>query len=263
VDVVFLFLDESVDLDHAWLTGLLVPAAQYPDVRDAVIMIARAALMAAGHAPAPPTELHGVNMLRDVPGVTDEHRLQVFSSAVLLVNRERLEVVSVGHAEAKRVRQNLDQLHMDPGEKLHYLNHYELVETLQLADDVLVAPVFDGVPGRALTAKASASVDKFAHNAYLQGAAITQWNRIALEQNPVRSLRIKPNLRNLLEPTFSDSAGSPLLQLTDIIGYLLVARDRAERTTVSEWKTKLATIARGLDPELVLRRSVTINFQKP
>jgi hypothetical protein len=102
MEVTFLFMDESVNLDVAWLTGVLVPAEQYADVRDAFIRIARDVLVEAGHEHPWPTELHGVDLLREVRGVTDEHRFSVFERAVDLVNTERLEILRVGHVEAQK-----------------------------------------------------------------------------------------------------------------------------------------------------------------
>ncbi len=262
MDVVFLYLDESVDLDSAWLTGLLVPASQYPDVRDGVIRIARKALLAAGASAVAPIELHGVDMLKGVAGATDEHRLQVFSKVVELVNRYRLEVVSVGHVEKKRVRESFQNLHMDPGDKLHRLNFQELVDILHLPPDVLVVPVFDGIPGRPPTGGME-PVDRFAYEAFLLGGSITHWNRVMLEERPVGGLSHKENLRNLMEPVFSDSARSPILQLADIIGYLLGVAERVKQVQGSAWKVQLANVAGRIDKQLLHRRSVTLSFQGP
>lgn len=262
MDAVFLYLDESVDLDAAWLTGLLVPASQCPTVRDAVIRIAREALTSAGQSATAPIELHGVDMLSGVVGASDEHRLRVFSRLVDLVNRERLEIVSVGHIDAKSVRKVHRELVTDPGDKLHYLNFNELVDALQLPPDVLVVPVFDGVPGRSPSG-ALAPVDKFAYDAFLFGGSITHWNRVTLEEDPITEITHKENLRNLMEPVFSDSARSPILQLADVIGYLLGVAARLEQVQGSEWKNQLGAIAGGIDNRLVCRRSVTTLFQDP
>jgi hypothetical protein len=260
--VVFLYLDESVDLDVASLTGLLVPALQGPRVRDAVIRVARQALISAGQPASGPVELHGVDMLRDVPGVSDEIRLDVFARAIDIVNRERLQIVSVGHSSAGAVRKGYQKIVSDPGDKLYYPNFQELVESLHLLPDMLIVPVFDGVPGRA-SSGAQAPVNQLAYEAFLLGGAITHWNRISLEDRPAGWVGHREHLRNLMEPVFSDSAQSPLLQLADIIGYLLGVVERVQQAPSTAWKRRLADIARGIDPRLVHRRSVTVHFEGP
>lgn len=260
VDVVFLFMDESLDSDHAWLTGLMVPASQYPDVRDAFVRIAREALTAAGQTPTAPIELHGVDLLRNVPGATDEHRLDVFSKVVGLVNRERLACLSFGHAQARSTRRNFARLHLEFGEKLHNLNFHEIVDFLPLSADTLVVPVFD-VVGRSAARKTTVRVESSVYDTFLLGGSVTHWNRIGEELHPSGVVQHKTNLRNLTEPTLSDSARSPLLQLTDIVGYLLGVAERCEHSQASHWKREVADVASGLDSELVYRRSVLMRFE--
>ena len=263
METMLLFLDESVDLDTAWLTGIFVPTSLYPEVRDGVVRIAREALVAAGHNTSTPVELHGVEMLKSIAGATDQIKLGVFSQAVALVNRHQLEVLSIGHVEAKAMRQNLRRILMDPGDKLHNQNLQEMVNVLALPHDVVVLPIFDGVPGRAPASTKLAPVDRFAYDAFLLGGSITQWNRVACEERPIPAISFKPNLRNLAEPVFADSARSPVLQLADIIGYLLGSAERALRQPSSDWKSNLAAVAHELDPYLVRRQSVRWIFQGP
>ena len=290
MDVTFLFLDESVDLDTAWLTGLFVSAEQYASVRDAVIRITQETLTAAGHNHLGPVDLHGVDLLRNVPGVTDAHRLRLFRRMVTLVNRGHIDILSVGHMEATKVRRNLKRTNMDPGEKFYSFNLNVMVDVLHLRSDGLIVPVFDGVPGRVKDAqhgcegtkgktspkkyqhpmkgasgkpKRQQPVDPFAYDSFIDGARITQWNRVAAEKKPVPLVRYKKNLRNLVEPTFSDGKKSPLLQLSDIVGYLLGVRDRVDQEGVrSEWKASVANVARKIDPGLVHRRPVQMMFMQ-
>ncbi|MFZ2873402.1 MAG: DUF3800 domain-containing protein [Phycisphaerales bacterium] len=58
-------------------------------------------------------------------------------------------------------------------------------------------------------------------DAFLVGAYLSHWYRVAFP----KSERYVPNFHNLVEPTFSDSAKSPLLQLADVVGYLLHVED--------------------------------------
>jgi hypothetical protein len=260
MEVTFLFLDESIDLDVAWLCGVAVPAEQYADTRDAVIRTTRDALIDAGHKHPHPTELHGACLLKEVPGITDEHRASVLERLVALVNHEQLHVVSVGHKNAARVRQTFRKQEMDPGDKLYNLNFYELVEVLRLPATALVCPVFDGVPGQP-SGRATGRrqpIDAHAYETFMAGGFLTQWNRLRMETKPNPIVKFKPNLRNLGEPTFSDSRHSPLLQLADVIGYLLGVRDRAAQSVSSPWKTRVASIARKLDSELICRFTVDV-----
>lgn len=290
MDVTFLFLDESVDLDTAWLTGLFVPAKQYASVRDAVIRITQETLIAAGHNHLGPVDLHGVDLLRGVPGVTDDHRLRLLARMVTLVNRGHIDILSVGHMEATKVRRNLKRTNMDPGEKFYSFNLNEMVDVLHLRPDGLIIPVFDGVPGRVKDAQHGCEgiklktspkkhqhpmkgpagkpmkqqpVDPFAYDSFIDGARITQWNRVGAEKKPVALVRYKKNLRNLVEPTFSDGKKSPLLQLSDIVGYLLGVRDRFDQEGArSEWKARVADVARKIDSDLVHRRPVHMMFMQ-
>jgi len=58
---------------------------------------------------------------------------------------------------------------------------------------------------------------------------------------------------SLVEPTFTDSAMSPLLQLADVVCFLLTVEDTAERLRVDGFKARLAEIARKLDSNLVTK----------
>ena len=261
MNVTFLFLDESVDLDTAWLTGVFVPAEQYADVRDAFIRIIRETLTEAGHEHPHPTELHGAAMLIDIPGITDEHRIKVFEKVVMLVNEAGLEVISVGHVHAEETRRHFRDMLMDPGDKLYYLNFNEMVDAMYLPDDSLVLPVFDGVPRQRQTTKREPQpVDRFAYDAFMLGSQITHWFRIAAEAKPTPWVRHKTNLRNLAEPTFSDSSRSPLLQLADVVGYLLGVPDRLEQKEPSLWKAAVASVTHKIDRTRVHRRLITTHF---
>jgi hypothetical protein len=261
MDTTFLFLDESVDFNTAWLTGVFVPAEQCADVRDAVIRIARDVLIEAGNEYPHPTELHGADLLRSTSGITDEHRFWVFDKVVALVNQAQLEVISVGHSNADETRRNLQRTNMDAGDKLYCYNFYEMVHALQVPHQVLVQPVFAGVPRQQIGRKSHQPVDEFAHQAFLRGGFVTHWYRIAAEIKPVSWVHYKTNLRNFAEPVFSDAAQAPLLQLADVVGYLLGVVERTKRDPCSAWKTRVASIGSRLDRRLVHRRSINMHFQ--
>lgn len=260
MEVAFLFLDESVDFDAAWLTGVVVSAERYAETRDTMLRIVRDTLIGAGHEHPRPMELHGSCLLKDVPGITDEHRIDVLERLVALVNRKRLEVVSVGHAKATSIRNTFRRVNMDPGDKLYNFNFYEIVELLELSADMLVVPVFDGVPRQPLPGASGRRppIDGHAYETFMTGGLVTQWNRITAEAKPRPAVRFKANLQNLAEPTFSDSSHSPLLQLADVIGYILGVSDHVGQAESSAWKTRVAAVARGLDPDLIHRQPITM-----
>lgn len=262
MDVTFLFLDESVVLGTAWLTGVFVPAECHAHVRDCVIRIAQAALAAAGHEFLRPTELHGVSMLRGIPGATNEHRLKVFNDVADLVNQKQLQIVSIGHSQSRSVRKTLAERHMDPGDKMYYLNFGELVDVLDLSPESLILPVFDG-GARPAGSKKELRVDHFAYETFIRGVYETHWHRVASEKKPVGPLSYKPNLCNLGEPTFSDSSRSPLLQLVDVVGYMLIAAQHTDSASPSDFKTEIAGAGKRIEKQLVYRREISTNFVAP
>jgi hypothetical protein len=259
MDVVFLFLDESCpsDSDTAWLTGVAVGAERYAPVRDAMLEISIDVQRQAGNAHPSPIELHAVDLLRDVSGATDAHRLAVFRSAVDLVNAEQLEVISVGYSGAKQIRSELAKLQMPEGDKLYGLNFNAMFGAIRVQHDALLVPVFDGVPGANSKGKQQ-PVDASAHAAFLTGVHHSHHYRL-LYNAPDRYL---PNFRNVAEPTFADSARSPLLQLADLVGYLLTVLHPSSGKERSEFKAAIAEIAGKLDAGLVARVENTITFSQ-
>ena len=62
------------------------------------------------------------------------------------------------------------------------------------------------------------------------------------------------NFSNLAEPLFADSEHSTLLQLTDLVSYLLLhieRNDLEDRHPVSVFQTEVLRCARSLDKELL------------
>jgi hypothetical protein len=75
-----------------------------------MIRLARAALEAMGCPTSVPLEFHGVAMLNEFPEATDDLKLRMFSEIVDLVNREHLEVISVGHSDKNHVQRSYADL---------------------------------------------------------------------------------------------------------------------------------------------------------
>jgi hypothetical protein len=236
-----------------------VRAERYAHVRDAMLQVSVDAQRQAGIAHPYPIELHAVDLLRNLPGatVTDEHRLAVFARTVDLVNAEELEVVSVGYSGAEEIRSKLDKLRMPAGNKLYNLTFDAVFGAIRVPRDGLLVPVFDGVPGAGKKGKQQ-PVDASAHAAFLAGVHYSHHYRIA--NNAAGSY--VPNFRNVAEPTFSDSARSPLLQLADLLRYLLAALHLPPGKEPSAFKSSIAAIAGRLDTRLIRRVENTMTFSQ-
>lgn len=255
MDVIFLFLDESCAEDAAWLTGVAVPAERYAAIRDAMLQVSVDAQRKAGIAHPYPYELHAVDLLRDLPEASDERRLAVFSRTVDLVNAEQLEVISVGYSGGRQIRGELDKLQMPEGDKLYGLNFNAVFGAIRIPPDGLLLPVFDGVPGANAKGRQQ-PVDASAHGAFLQGVHHSHHYRVAHNAPGIYA----QNFRNVAEPTFSDSARSPLLQLADLVGYLLAARDLPPGKQPSAFKASIVAIARTLNTPFIRRIEHTMGF---
>jgi hypothetical protein len=60
------------------------------------------------------------------------------------------------------------------------------------------------------------------------------------------------NSHNLMDPVFVDSRYSPLMQIADVTAHLFHVLDwEREGLSMSEFKTRLAAIAKELDPDLI------------
>lgn len=246
----FLFLDESTsaDLDIASLTGVLVPDEAYADTRDGVLRIAqnvqRAPHLFSGIEPGP-IELHGCDMLRAVPGATDDDRVSVFRSMVDLVNERRLQVISIGYT-------NWSELGPIRGgdDKLQGLNFFNIMASLGAVSAAgLVVPVMDGLPSNIRASRKPRPVDRDLFNVFIASAHSSHNTRLILGAENISI----PNHRNFAEPVFTDSGHSPLLQLADVIGYLLYVEDRSERMSLNGFKARLLEVAKRLDHRLLRR----------
>lgn len=246
--VTFAFFDESVNqaLDTASLTAVLVPSEKYVQVRDAVLRIAFEVQAAPPNTVPLPIELHGSEMLKRVEGVSDDDRILVFEKLVNVVVSNQLEVVSVGYtnwSELGFLRQHDD--------KLHSLNFFGILTGLQpVLAEGLVVPVVDGLPGGILDAERertrSSPIEPSIFRAFI--ASVHHHQHLRTVRPGMLSIA---HYEHLVEPTFSDSAHSPLLQLADVMSYLLMVQDVAERFVPTGFKARLAPIAAKLDSSLV------------
>jgi len=252
VPVVFMFVDESVSpqLDTASLTGVLVPADQLCDVRDEIYRLAVEVQKPPPNHVLAPIELHARTMLSQIPNATDADKLAVFERLVELVNAEKLQIISIGYTNWSELA--FLAVH---DEKLHGLNFSNILHSLgDLLSEALLVPVIDGLPGGTLHPKPSRKpIDPHVFRAFIASTHYNQSLRVSLSaRNQGDMISIK-GFRNIVEPVFSDSEHSPLLQLADVVSYLLHIVDWAERFEISGFKSSLLDVARKLDPSLIAK----------
>ena len=259
----FLFLDESMDesLDLASLTGVLVPLHAYREVRDSICQLVWEVLSPLPNTVPQPIELHARNLLPELnslPGdQADSARLHVLRSTVRIINNNHLKVVRVCYLNRSEISRLLKG---DP--KLYAINFFGIQSWLQdLMEKTIVLPVMDGVPA-SKQGKKPPSIDVSLIRAF---AANVRYIHHARQCDAVKgSLSIR-NPHNLAEPVFADSTHSTLLQLTDLVSYLLLQRDRAEldpSSKCSEFKESITEIAKTFNPDLLNLWRDTMKFNK-
>jgi len=184
-----------------------------------------------------PPELHGKEMLppEKFAWATDEHRARCFEKVVDVVNREHLHVYR--DAFYKR---SVDAFTRPKEQSLAHgyesLMRIKGVERLRAAS--YVVPMVDGID-RKLFSGVLGPRGRFM--SVLRGGS----------HFPLGPIHIK-HPDTLMDPVFVDSAHSALMQLTDVVGYLLSVRDWEQRGwPLTPFKANLLRVAKTLDPELL------------
>jgi Protein of unknown function (DUF3800) len=248
----FLFLDESsyAPLDLSALTGVLVPLDKYVAVRDGMCQIVVGALAEVPDTIPQLIELHGNDLLSELgdlePSEHDHRKLEVLRQSAALLNENRLQVFRVAYLNRSEIVQFL-KLDRD----LHGLNFLGIETALaETLSETLVVPIMDGIPRSSADAKAPrinpALIRAFAAHVRL----IHHLRRYPFAG---RSLSIE-NVTNLAEPVFGDSTHNVMLQLVDLVSWLLLQLDRekyAPSGETSDYKRQILRIAKEIDPALV------------
>lgn len=252
VSLAFLFLDESMDeqLDLASLTGVIVPLTAYCAVRDAICRLVWEVLAPPPNTVPQPIEFHARRLLSELDHLpieqADDARLHVLRSAVKIVNDYGLQVHRVSYTNRAEIAEVAKG---DP--KLYGLNFFDIQVGLQdLMETTMVLPVMDGVPGTPESKKAP-RIDPSLIRAF---AANVRWIHHIRNSDAVSGMLSIKNAHNLAEPVFGDSTHATLLQLVDLVSYLLLQRDRAELTPgnqASEFKSAVLEVSNGLDMQLL------------
>jgi hypothetical protein len=250
-----LFLDECSyePLDLAALTGVLVPLTAYIGVRDAVCRITWDVLTPPQDTVPQPIELHGRDLLSEI-GDRDEKeldrlRIQVYADVVRIVNDNNLRVFRFAYLNRSEIAAAMNG---DP--QLYGLNFANIQIALQTTlAETIVFPVMDGIPGCDPAKSKAPRINPQLIRAFAQQV---RWIHHARQCSAVAdSISIK-NVANLAEPVFADSAHSTLLQLTDLVSYLLLQLDREELQpcdSPSDYRKEVLICARNFRPALLHR----------
>lgn len=258
----FLFLDECSDeaLDLAALTGVLVPHEKYRNVRDAMCKVVYDVLEPPANTVPAPIELHGRNLLPQLDNLpveqADAARLHVFRRVAGIINEYGLLIFRVCYLNRSEIA---NVLKGDP--KLYSLNFLGIQTGLQdLMETTLIVPVMDGVPNSA-DAKKPPSIDPSLIRAF---AGSVRWLHHARQSEIMKNSLSIRNSHNLAEPVFADSTHSTMLQLVDLISYLLLQQDRDElapQSISSQFKQAVVNEAKAIDPRLLASRRDQMKFQ--
>jgi hypothetical protein len=110
---------------------------------------------------------------------------------------------------------------------LEFLQQSRLKGPVAMAE-TLVVPVMDGVP--ASSAKKPPAIDP----SLIRGFAVTvRWIHHMRQHALVKNSLSIRNAENLAEPLFGDSSHATLLQLADVVSYLLLQIDKDDLKTPS------------------------------
>lgn len=248
----FLFLDECMyePLDLASLTGVLVPVESYAAVRDEMCRLAWELLSPEWNVIPAPIDLHGRNLLPELANnpqaEADQARLHVLARVAGIVNAHKLRVLRVSYLN----RTEIAAIIMKGDPKLYGLNFFGVQAGLQdIMAETLVVPVMDGVPSSAPTAKKAPAIDLSLIRAF---ASSVRWIHHVRQHAHAKSFLSIRNTENLGEPLFGDSAHATLLQLADLVSYLLLQIDRSELetpSTESEFHKSVVQQGRSLNPD--------------
>jgi hypothetical protein len=252
VQTALLFLDECMSeyLDLAALTGVLVPAERYAAVRDDMCSVVWQCMDPPKGTLPPPIELHANSLLNELTDrdatELDQARLQVFASAVRIINTHRLGVYRVAYTNRSEIESTM---HGDPN--LYGVNFFGMQTWLApILADTLVVPVMDGIPDSS-KARKPPSIDPQLIRSF---SASTRWiHHYRASGGSDSNLSIAHPI-NLAEPVYADSTHSTLLQLVDLVSYLLHQIDKDELgdgRAPSLFGTAMLAHARRIDQSLV------------
>ncbi len=223
------------------LTGILVDVAQYDTVRTAFYRSVQD-LFPCGpnEIDMGPPEYHGSDLFKKVPDATDAHRVQAHRDVVELCNRFELDILRVGYSNAVAI----DRF-ASPG-CAATMCWVGMVEMLQdRLEGGAIIPIMDRCKDRA-----AASISGSMRNATL----------LRMARPDAMTWR---NTENILgEVFYADSTFSPLVQIADMIGYMLHACDCVARSIATDYKRSIAGARTELKDARIRDSVLAMTFDK-
>jgi hypothetical protein len=229
----FYAIDESEcrKTDTVSATGVLVPIEDYQEVASRIYQFFKVRA-APNSVNAFPPELHGSNLLRENSEFwawTDDDRIDCFETFAALVNDLRLQVRRIAYEKSSF--EPIGMFAHDP--KALQFNVSNLLR-MAAVDGSYLVPVIDGL-------------EKWCEGISGQGTAVTRM--VAHGLGASISL---PFPERICEPFFTSSRHSPLIQIADMVGYLLHVQEwKACGQVCSPFKDRVAVVAESLDKSLI------------
>lgn len=238
----FLVMDESDSPDTGieGMIGVVFPVADCTPIRHewyrAITALKR---LPENHMVFPPV-IHGSKMLSGEAWATDDDRLQCYAAAVSIVNSFRLRVYRAAYYTASLVELRKVMNGHDP--RFRDLCSFGLKSmAAPSAAQFYMIPLFDGLDPKVGRPLAMTSQGTHAFRAQGFSAERVSYGHVD----------------HYMEPVFADSRHSALIQIADVILYLLHVLDcEREGVTLSPFKSRLLDVAKTLDQSLVEQQIV-------
>jgi hypothetical protein len=252
----FLFIDECLDEDMnlSALTGIFVPIDKYILVRDAICKIAFKIQLPKGNVIPPLIELHARDLLSELPddhpNKTDKARISILTDIVDIINSYKLITLRLTYLNHREIVKFLKD---DP--KLYQTIFSDIIDLLhKFWSDSLIIPVIDGIPSSKQSTKKSPSLDTQLISSFARQIRYIHHMRCnkVVEKGSHLSGYI-----NIAEPVFADSYYSTLIQLVDLVSYLLHQIEKADlnpNKIMSDYQKKVFYCGRSIDPNNLLTR---------
>jgi hypothetical protein len=238
----FLVMDESDSPDTGieGMIGIVFPVADCTPIRHewyrAIIALKR---LPENHMALPPV-IHGSKMLSGEAWATDEDRLQCYAAAVRIVNTFRLRVYRAAYYTASLLELRKALNGLDP--RFRDLCSFGLKSmAAPSAAQFYMIPLFDGLDPKVGRPLAMNSQGTHAFRAQGLLAESVSYGHID----------------HYMDPVFADSRHSALIQIADVILYLLHVLDcEREGVKLAPFKSRLLDVAKTLDQSLVEQQIV-------